>query len=116
MASRGAVDLVDYFIRKSTRDMSSQMKQLDLESMKVTAKIRKACEIRLKMTQPFIRKWPEAVALLLLPQNLPTTLSNLHELVDEMWYLAGDRSVDVLRRQFFPDISLKPELYLDELL
>jgi hypothetical protein len=33
MASRGGIDLVEYFIRKSTRDMSTQMKELDLQRL-----------------------------------------------------------------------------------
>ncbi|KAJ3042098.1 Ubiquinone biosynthesis protein coq9, mitochondrial [Rhizophlyctis rosea] len=62
--------------------------------MKVTAKIRAACVARLKMTAPYIQRWPEAVALMMQPQNMPNTLKDLGELMDEMWFIAGDRSVD----------------------
>jgi ubiquinone biosynthesis protein COQ9 len=30
-----------------------------------------------------------------LPQNAPNTVKQLAELVDEIWYLAGDHSVDL---------------------
>ena len=63
--------------------------------MKVTAKIRTACIARLKMTAPYVHRWPEAVALMMQPQNLPNTMKDLGELMDEMWHIAGDRSVDV---------------------
>lgn len=37
----------------------------------------------------------QALAVMALPQNAPTSLSNLTHLIDEMWYLAGDSSVDM---------------------
>lgn len=61
----------------------------------MTPKIRRACVIRLHLTAPYIHTWKEAAALLTLPQNLPHSAPTLHELVDEIWYLAGDRAVDV---------------------
>ncbi|KAJ3288108.1 Ubiquinone biosynthesis protein coq9, mitochondrial [Borealophlyctis nickersoniae] len=92
---RGGVELVEHFIKKSTRAMRTEMEGLDLASMKVTAKIRAACVARLRMTAPYISRWPDAVALMAQPQNVPNSLQNLGELVDEMWYIAGDRSVDM---------------------
>jgi ubiquinone biosynthesis protein COQ9 len=44
------------------------------------------------MTKPILHYWPQALSLMTMPQNAPTTLQQLSELVDEMWFLAGDRS------------------------
>jgi ubiquinone biosynthesis protein COQ9 len=35
------------------------------------------------------------MALGLKPQNLPTTLSKLGAISDEIWYLSGDQSTDI---------------------
>ena len=45
------------------------------------------------MTAPLIQKWPEA--LVLMGQNAPRSIELSAELMDEIWYLAGDKSVDL---------------------
>lgn len=54
-----------------------------------------AIEMRLRMIIPYIDKWPQALATLTLSRAVPTALSNLLTLVDDICYYAGDRSVDV---------------------
>ncbi|KND03526.1 rpsU-divergently transcribed protein [Spizellomyces punctatus DAOM BR117] len=114
---RGGVDLIDYFLKKSKREMKAEMEKLDLESMKITAKIRTACITRLKLTGPYISRWPEALALMGQPQNVPMSLGNLGELVDDMWYLAGDRSVDMnwySKRTLLAGVYTSTELYMTQ--
>lgn len=62
--------------------------------------IRDAVEIRLRMILPFIETWPQAMAIQAMPQNAPESLRNLSQLVDDIWFYAGDRSVDVSRGHF----------------
>lgn len=57
--------------------------------------IRNAVEMRLRMLAPYKKTWPQAIAIMTLPQNVPTSLANLLILVDDICYYAGDRSVDV---------------------
>ena len=57
--------------------------------------MRDAIETRLRMIIPYIDKWPQALATLTLSRAVPTALSNLLTLVDDICYYAGDRSVDV---------------------
>lgn len=59
--------------------------------------IRDAVEIRLRMVIPYKKTWPQALAIMTLPPNVPTSLANLLTLVDDICYYAGDRSVDVSR-------------------
>lgn len=54
-----------------------------------------AVETRLRMVIPYKKTWPQAVAIMSLPPNVPTALANLLTLVDDICYYAGDRSVDV---------------------
>ncbi|KAI8812790.1 COQ9-domain-containing protein [Cladochytrium replicatum] len=115
LADRGPIELVEYFIRRSTREMSEEMKHMDLKSMRVTQTVRTACIMRMKMTTPYIKRWPEAVSLMMQPQNLPTTMSNLHELVDEIWFLAGDRSMNYYsKRTLLAGVYTSTEMFMTQ--
>ena len=37
----------------------------------------------------------QAMGLMALPQNVVGSLKNLHQLCDDIWFYAGDRSVNV---------------------
>ena len=52
-------------------------------------------ETRLRMIVPYLSTWPQAMAVQTLPQNAVESWTNLANLCDEIWYYAGDRSVDV---------------------
>ncbi|XP_062501083.1 ubiquinone biosynthesis protein COQ9, mitochondrial-like isoform X2 [Corticium candelabrum] len=60
----------------------------------VSSFMQMAIELRLLMNEPYIKRWPEALALKALPQHMPDALTHLAHLVDDMWYLAGDTSMD----------------------
>lgn len=85
--------------------------------------LRDAVETRLRMYIPYIESWPQvhwvcytaglqdasrpqsdpftlcvypqAMSILLLPHNIPDSLKHLSNLMDDIWYYAGDRSTDV---------------------
>lgn len=38
---------------------------------------------------------PQALSILMLPHNIPSGLSLLTSMVDDMWHYAGDQSTDV---------------------
>ncbi len=75
--------------------MATELAGLVFEGVPVNDRISLGVQARLKPLVPYIRTWPEAMALGALPQNLPTTLNLLGRTVDEIWYRAGDRSTDV---------------------
>ncbi|NWY07474.1 COQ9 protein, partial [Nothoprocta ornata] len=56
--------------------------------------LRDALEARLRMLIPYIEKWPQAVSILLLPQNIPSSLSLLTSMIDDICHFAGDQSTD----------------------
>lgn len=47
------------------------------------------------MIIPYLSKWPQAIAIMSLPPNVPQALATLLTFVDDICYYAGDRSVDV---------------------
>uniref|UniRef100_A0A8C5QS84 Ubiquinone biosynthesis protein n=1 Tax=Leptobrachium leishanense TaxID=445787 RepID=A0A8C5QS84_9ANUR len=54
-----------------------------------------AIEKRLRMHIPYIGQWPQALGLLLLPNNIPSGLKLLTAMVDDVWHYAGDQSTDI---------------------
>ncbi|VDQ05625.1 unnamed protein product [Trichobilharzia regenti] len=55
----------------------------------------RALEYRLKAIVPYLDVWPQALGLLSLPTNIPSSIGMLAQLVDEIWAQAGDRSTDM---------------------
>lgn len=64
------------------------------EKIKAAPFLRKHVENRLRMNSPYLKHWPQAMAIMSLPQNAPKSLHYGLELVDSMWYHAGDKSLD----------------------
>ncbi|XP_061628564.1 ubiquinone biosynthesis protein COQ9, mitochondrial isoform X2 [Phyllopteryx taeniolatus] len=69
--------------------------RLVLRPKKTADFLRDAVETRLRMQIPYIETWPQAMSILLLPHNIPKSLKHLSTLVDDIWYHAGDRSIDM---------------------
>ncbi|KAH6575219.1 hypothetical protein BASA62_002038 [Batrachochytrium salamandrivorans] len=114
---RGPIELVEHFIQSRTRMIAPTLaeQQIDLSQMGMTARVRTACIARLMMTAPYVHKWPQAIALLSQPQNLPNTTKDLGGLVDEIWFLAGDKSVDFnwySKRLLLSGVYTSSELYM----
>lgn len=102
----GAIELIRHFYLKCNRELIEQL-QKELSSAGIDSDgkpkpiavprdfIVKAIRMRLEMIAPYIDTWPQALALMTLPQNVPTSLAQLLHLVDDICYCAGDRSVDI---------------------
>lgn len=97
MFSRGGVEIVEYLNAKLNNELIESMKKMNSEKTYETPTkfVAKAVEIRLRMMEPYKDSWPQALALMSLPPNVPVSLSNLLTMVDDICYYAGDRSVDV---------------------
>lgn len=61
--------------------------------------VEEALKHRLHMIIPYLSKWPQAIAIMSLPPNVPQALATLLTFVDDICYYAGDRSVDVIISQ-----------------
>jgi ubiquinone biosynthesis protein COQ9 len=48
------------------------------------------------MIVPYLSRWPQAIAIMSLPPNVPNALATILAAVDDICHYAGDRSVDVL--------------------
>jgi ubiquinone biosynthesis protein COQ9 len=64
------------------------------KTMGTGAKVRSLTLTRLRANEPIIHRWQEALAIMAQPTYIPTSVAELARLADEIWFLAGDTSVD----------------------
>lgn len=128
MFPNGAIELIHHFYAKCNRELIEQLqREFDEQTAKVDASGKpverpsprdfaiRAIRLRLEKIIPYKDTWPQALAIMTLPQNVPTSLAQLLTLVDDVCHLAGDRSVDIgwyTRRIGFASIYKMVELYL----
>ncbi|KAF2274825.1 ubiquinone biosynthesis protein COQ9 [Westerdykella ornata] len=96
---RGVYDLVNYHLvtqRLALRD--ALQFPSDAENGKpigVGSKVRALTLARLRANAPIVHRWQEALAIMAQPGYVPASLAELARLADEIWFLAGDTSVDM---------------------
>lgn len=102
MFPNGSIELIHHFYAKCNREVIDQL-QKELDEKRETGTIHvnpvefstHAIRLRLEKLLPYLDTWPQAMAMMTLPPNVPTSLAQLLTFVDDICYLAGDRSVDV---------------------
>lgn len=81
------------------------------------AKVRALTIARLQANAPIIRQLPEALGLMSLAGNIPASTAELGRLVDEIWYLAGDVSVDTswyTKRGLLAGVYASAEVFMSQ--
>lgn len=115
---RGGVELVQHFYKQCNEKLVEYLKDEASGAEKVQNPAefaKRAIEVRLRMIVPYMKHWPQALGLMTLPPNVPTSLANVLTLVDDICYYAGDRSVDFnwyTRRIGLASIYKAAELYI----
>jgi len=120
---RGAFSLVHYHLYTQREALARHVPNLEAAStangparpLGVGAKVKKLTWARLMGNKAIIHRWQEALALMAQPTNIPTSLSELHALSDEIWYLAGDVAVDsswYTKRASLSSVYASTELYM----
>ncbi|KAK3251769.1 hypothetical protein CYMTET_38901 [Cymbomonas tetramitiformis] len=114
---RGEAELVEHFQEQCDSRLVAELaeRSVEFEDMGVTARIRTAVRLRLELLHPVISTWPEALNIQSLPSNAPTALRQRAMMVDEMWYAAGDRSVDTswyTKRAILGGVYTSTELFM----
>jgi rpsU-divergently transcribed protein len=136
LVPEGPIGLVYHFIKQSNLSLSShpivreqlQMNEEDtrnsssssISEIKIQTlpeKLEIVSRARLEMILPYVEQghWLNAMALSALPEHAEATTRLALETVDEIWHVAGDRSVDYnwyIRRAGFMPGYYATELYL----
>ncbi|XP_060521029.1 ubiquinone biosynthesis protein COQ9, mitochondrial isoform X2 [Cylas formicarius] len=117
--TRGGGDLVHYFNTTSNLRLLDILKELrhshGERAITPGQFAETAIRERLKMIVPYVSRWPQAIAVMSLPPNVPNALATLLTMVDDVCYYAGDRSVDFnwyIRRVGVAGVYKATELYL----
>ncbi|XP_040265202.1 ubiquinone biosynthesis protein COQ9, mitochondrial [Bufo bufo] len=102
MFENGGSELVLHFVSLCNRNLAELLEQehklvqVGSAERKPTAQfLRDALEARLRMIVPYVERWPQALGILLLPPNLPSSLALLMAMVDDICHYASDQSTDV---------------------
>lgn len=105
MFPKGGIELINFYYLKSNQDLVAQMLHRVGEKSENVGDPKEfvcwALKQRLTMLSPLIKTWPQALAIMTLPPNVPTSLANMLTLVDDICYYSGDRSVDVSFSTYF---------------
>ncbi|KAI9216403.1 COQ9-domain-containing protein [Blastocladiella britannica] len=112
LAPNGPRDIVEHLFAEGLATVREEHRLLRIG---ITRTITHLSRKRLEYMSPYITRWPDAVRLLAHPRNVPFAVHHLHQLVDEMWYLAGDRSFDsnyYTKRALLAGVYSSTELYM----
>ncbi|ETP50534.1 rpsU-divergently transcribed protein [Phytophthora nicotianae P10297] len=117
MFSRGAVELVEYFMDSCLAKLRETLivNTEKLQAMTVAERLKFGVRARLEMLEPVLATWPQGMAIGALPQNAPSTAKRLAMLSDEIWYFAGDKSTDLswyTKRAILTGIYASTELFM----
>eukprot|EP00808_Paulinella_micropora_P029889 g39002.t1 len=93
-ASISEGELVHHFIKKCNRMLADKCAVPPGLSGTTKEKLRQALRWRLEMHIPYLAHWQQAMAIGGFPQNLPTTMNLIANMVDDIWHHAGDISTD----------------------
>lgn len=92
---KGPFDLVMYHLITQRLGLKDRI-QFPNEKMGIGRKVRSLVleRLRANVDTGILPRWREALGLMSLAENMPPSLRELRDLSDEIWYLAGDTSVD----------------------
>lgn len=96
MFPNSSMELIQHFYKKCNRELIIKIENEFMVDKKDPILFVNNCiKYRLQQIEPYITKWPQAIAIMSLPPNAPTALAQLLQLIDDICFYAGDKSVDV---------------------
>ncbi|KAF7731598.1 Ubiquinone biosynthesis protein coq9, mitochondrial [Apophysomyces ossiformis] len=117
----GESGLVDEFLKDYRRQFIALIEEKlasdEVKGLSIDGKVQLFTAMRIQMMQPFIKRWPDALAVMARPSNIPMSLKHLGDIADDIWYYAGDRSPDMnwyTKRASLATIYSATELYMTQ--
>jgi ubiquinone biosynthesis protein COQ9 len=90
----GPVEAVAHFVDMANRLMEADMEEADTEALRLHERVRLAILLRLERWSHEREAIRRGIALMSLPGNLPLSVKASYGVVDSIWRVAGDTSVD----------------------
>ncbi|RMD39261.1 hypothetical protein DV735_g5868, partial [Chaetothyriales sp. CBS 134920] len=112
---RRAFDLINYHLVTQRLALKDNVQFPGDAKLPVDSKIKSLLMTRLRANKDIIHQWQGALAQMSLLENIPASLSELHALSDEIWYLSGDTTVDFswyTRRASLAAVYASSELFM----
>lgn len=93
---RGVYDLIYYYLVTQRLALNDRVQFQEGDPSGLTAKVKTLTWARLQANAEcgVIDHWQTALGHMSLLENIPSSLKELGNLADEIWYLAGDKQVD----------------------
>ncbi|KAI9751107.1 MAG: hypothetical protein M4579_006198 [Chaenotheca gracillima] len=116
---RGVFDLIQYHLvsqRHALKDVQLAEGK-EAKPAGVAASVRRLVLARLAANQPINARWQEALAVMAQPKHVPASFAELARLSDEIWFLAGDVSVDTswyTKRAALSSIYASTEVFMTQ--
>ena len=92
--SEGYLSLLKFYLNELDTQMTSNAKKINLIRMKTHERIKQIILLRLKNNQNEKNVIRKTYFTLLLPHHSKVALRSLYKTVDQIWFIAGDKSVD----------------------
>lgn len=111
----GEVGLVYHVMDLAEERMKEEMSKRPLHTMTTSSRLELALRLRLEGIQPYLSQWPQAMALASQPQHVATSLKRLAKMIDDIWYICGDKSTDInyyTKRSLLAGVYVSTELYM----
>jgi len=120
MFKHGGLDLLLFFIEEANNSLIEYLAKQSKEKKPTTEEeravfIEDAMKRRLQLIIPYIDTWPQALTLMASPQAAREVFENGANLMDEIWYHAGDMDTDITwyaKRAALAGISASAELFM----
>lgn len=117
MFPRGPSQLVEHFIAQQNAQLEQELQEQQQQYLALPLRQRIAAAVRrrLEMNAAHMDSWPQALALVSQPPNAPAALRLLTQLLDTIWYAAGDTATDsswYTKRAALASVYLSTELYM----
>lgn len=91
---RGAYDLIHYHLVTERLALKDRVQFPADSKSGLTQRVKTLTWARLQANKDVISHWQDALTQMSLLENIPSSLGELGNLADEIWYLAGDKTVD----------------------
>ena len=91
---RGVFDLINYHLVSQRLALKDRLQFAPDSKLGLGHRVRALVLERLRANKDVIHHWQGAVGHMSLLENIPASLRELHALSDEIWFLAGDTTVD----------------------
>lgn len=101
MFSLGGADIAlnyDQSLNEQLEDMMAQQqddRDPNMEVPPITHFLKDAIKTRLELQLPYYDHWAEALALCIDPKVAPQATKQFAEMIDDIWFYAGDKSTDI---------------------